>query len=245
MLNEPLEWLPSDQANVSLADEDRKRELHQQIESNGPLFSENYHFVSRAGIVNLGIVAKTLAAYAKAWGGETYDVVFPVNMAALLGNYAYVTLRMMENAALQDKATIDGVSEANWIALSRLYVYFFQTLELGASYSRSLYLADVKGVTSSVLVYEAYRASVPWVGLGHAVWDFHCWLTQAMSLPTPQTQAEWDAYTKAWEAVTIYGVKLLATSMPFVFTSEHLKGHASHLTFLAALGFLWADLSNP
>ena len=210
-------------------------------EGTGPHFSREYHFFSRAGIVQVGVLAKYLASHAKSWTGGDSDYVLPVSLLAMAGNYLYVTMRMMENVAEQDQDTIDGISKANWIGLSRLYVYAFRTLELGKSYA----LAGGAAVGDAGLLYKTYAESVPYFGLWLAVHDLQGRINKVMALGEPQTEADRASYYKAWNAVYVYVAKLAATSVPLVLVSPEWKKRASHLSALAALGFLLSDLGDP
>ena len=205
----------------------------------GPHFSREYHFFSRAGIVQVGILAKYFASHTKSWSGGDYDYVLPVSLLAMVGNYLYVTMRMIENVAAEDKDAIDGISRANWVGLSRLYVYAFKTLELGKAYAVGC-VAENPG-----LLYETYAESVPWFGLWLAVHDLQGRIDRVVALGEPQTEADWASYYKAWSGVYVYVAKLAAASVPFMFSSPDWRNRASHVSALAALGFLMADLADP
>lgn len=208
---------------------------------SGPHFSREYHFFSRAGIVQVGILAKYLASHAKSWTDGDCDYVLPASLLAMVGNYLYVTMRMMENVAEQDQDTIDGISTANWVGLSRLYVYAFRTLELGKSYA----LAGGAAIGDAGLLYQTYAESVPYFGLWLSVHDLKGRINKVVALAEPQTEADRASYYKAWNAVYVYAAKLAATTVPLVLASPEWKSRASHLSALAALGFLLSDLGDP
>ena len=212
-------------------------------EVSGPQFSELYYFFSRAGSVNLGIVLSGLADYLSHWSGGACDFVLPARLMALLANYGYVSARMMENVALQDKASIADVSETNWVALSRLSVYIFKTLELGVAYAGSMYALHGDVVADPGVAYQSYKAIVPWVGLWLAAYDLQTKIEQLTALESPVTEKEKAVYRKAESGVVIYGIKMLATAMPFVLTTPAWQDRARLMSFVAALGFLYEGLA--